>query len=287
MHSRLTDEDLPRFEEQFLQYLRTNVIRDIASFQARLGAQEQQIRERIDVINTSLAGIDYNPGRYIGLEPPPRRTRRSASSSTTCAPAPASTLERRRRATYSEEKFLQVKALLDRFKRPHGHNRARQGVDRPGHRRAQLVRLLRQRTQSARTTPSTSTTPTPAASPAGRRRNSPTPSWPLASPTSSGIDRAATKPKTFRFVIIDEAFGRGSTSSAHFALDLFQRLGLQLLVVTPLQKIHVIEPHVARVGYVDRPDKTRSRLNNLTIEEFRAHKQAAAQQANQPPKEQA
>lgn len=27
-------------------------------------------------------------------------------------------------------------------------------------------------------------------------------------------------------------------------------------------------------------------LNNLTIEEFRAHKQAAAQQANQPPKKQ-
>jgi uncharacterized protein YPO0396 len=67
LHRHLTDEDLPRFEQQFLLYLRTNVIRDIASFQGHLGAQEQQIRERIELINNSLAGIDYNPGRYIRL----------------------------------------------------------------------------------------------------------------------------------------------------------------------------------------------------------------------------
>jgi uncharacterized protein YPO0396 len=77
-----------------------------------------------------------------------------------------------------------------------------------------------------------------------------------------------------------------ATTLPHFALDLFQRLGLQLLVITPLQKLHTIEPHVTRVGYVDKPDETRSRLINLTIEEFRAHKQAVARQAHQPPKEQ-
>ena len=44
--------------------------------------------------------------------------------------------------------------------------------------------------------------------------------------------------------MIDEAFNRGSELSTRYALDLFTRLGLQLLIVTPLQKIHVIEPHV-------------------------------------------
>jgi uncharacterized protein YPO0396 len=32
---------------------------------------------------------------------------------------------------------------------------------------------------------------------------------------------------------------------------LFRKLGLQLLIVTPLQKIHVIEPFVASVGFVE------------------------------------
>jgi hypothetical protein len=36
--------------------------------------------------------------------------------------------------------------------------------------------------------------------------------------------------------VIDEAFGRGSDESTKFALELFGRLGLQLLIVTPLLK---------------------------------------------------
>jgi len=69
--------------------------------------------------------------------------------------------------------------------------------------------------------------------------------------------------------VIDEAFGRGSDESTRFALRLFRALGLQLLIVTPLQKIHVIEPYVNAVGYVDNRTGSSSRLHTLTIEEFR------------------
>jgi uncharacterized protein YPO0396 len=50
---------------------------------------------------------------------------------------------------------------------------------------------------------------------------------------------------------------------------LFRRLGLQLLIVTPLQKIHVIEPFVSAVGFVDNPTGAYSRLQTLSIEEYR------------------
>ena len=70
-------------------------------------------------------------------------------------------------------------------------------------------------------------------------------------PVQAGMGRA--KSRTFRFAVIDEAFGRGSDESTRFALELFEQLGLQLLIVTPLQKIHVIEPYVAAVGFVDNP----------------------------------
>jgi uncharacterized protein YPO0396 len=42
-----------------------------------------------------------------------------------------------------------------------------------------------------------------------------------------------------------------------------------LLIVTPLQKIQVIEPHVAAVGFADNPNGNYSRLLSLTITEFR------------------
>ena len=80
--------------------------------------------------------------------------------------------------------------------------------------------------------------------------------------------------RTFRFAVIDEAFGRGSDESTRFALELFARLGLQLLIVTPLQKIHVIEPYVSAVGFVDNPTSSYSRLQTLTIEEYHARRLA-------------
>ena len=87
------------------------------------------------------------------------------------------------------------------------------------------------------------------------------------------LDGSAAATRTLRFVVIDEAFGRGSEDSARFALRLFHRLGLQLLIVTPLQKIHVIEPFVSAVGFVDNPAGNFSRLQSLTIEEYRARRQ--------------
>jgi uncharacterized protein YPO0396 len=75
--------------------------------------------------------------------------------------------------------------------------------------------------------------------------------------------------RTFRFVVIDEAFGRGSDESAQYGLRLFQQLNLQLLIVTPLQKIHIIEPFVANVAFVDNEGGRASRLRNLSIEQYR------------------
>jgi uncharacterized protein YPO0396 len=73
-------------------------------------------------------------------------------------------------------------------------------------------------------------------------------------------------------VVIDEAFGRGSDESARYGLELFQRLKLQLLIVTPLQKIHVIEPFVANVGFVANELGDASQLRNMTIHEYRSER---------------
>jgi uncharacterized protein YPO0396 len=88
-----------------------------------------------------------------------------------------------------------------------------------------------------------------------------------------GLEWGAVRSRSFRFVVIDEAFGRGSDESAQYGLRLFAQLNLQLLIVTPLQKIHIIEPFVSSVGFVHNEDGQASVLRNLSIEEYRARKQ--------------
>ena len=41
LHRRVADDDLPRFEKEFKEYLNQNTIRDIASFAAQLNKQEK------------------------------------------------------------------------------------------------------------------------------------------------------------------------------------------------------------------------------------------------------
>lgn len=88
-----------------------------------------------------------------------------------------------------------------------------------------------------------------------------------------GLKLDEVKSRSFRFVVIDEAFGRGSDESAQYGLQLFAQLNLQLLIVTPLQKIHIIEPFASSVGFVHNQDGRASVLRNLSIEEYRADKQ--------------
>mgnify|MGYP000055251742 CR=1 FL=1 len=78
------------------------------------------------------------------------------------------------------------------------------------------------------------------------------------------------------FVVIDETFGRGSDESAKYGLRLFQQLNLQLLIVTSLQKMHVIEPFVSSVGFVHNEKGSASRLRNLSIEDYRAQRDAVS-----------
>jgi uncharacterized protein YPO0396 len=80
--------------------------------------------------------------------------------------------------------------------------------------------------------------------------------------------------------MIDEAFGRGSDESARYGLELFKRLNLQLLVITPLQKIHIIEPFVAAVGFVYSEDGRDSKLRNLSIQEYRAEQERRKREAS-------
>ena len=88
-----------------------------------------------------------------------------------------------------------------------------------------------------------------------------------------GLEWGVVRSRSFRFVVIDEAFGRGSDESTQYGLQLFAQLNLQLLIVTPLQKIHIIEAFVAGVGFVHNEDGRNSVLRNLSIEEYRAEKQ--------------
>jgi uncharacterized protein YPO0396 len=272
LHHRLVSDDLPRFERDFKQYLNTNTIREIATFNSQLNRQRDLIRERIDTINRSLIDIDYNDGRYIRVElhPTPntdvREFRAELRACTDDSLNPDDVEQ------YSERKFLQVEALIERMRGREGHTDA----DKAWTRRVTDVRnwFTFSASERWREDDTEHENYTDSGGKSGGQKEKLAYTILAASLAYQfRLDDPATAQRTFRFVVIDEAFGRGSSESASYALALFRRLGLQLLIVTPLQKIHVIEPFVNAVGFVENPRGDNSRLHCMTIEEYRRRQQ--------------
>jgi uncharacterized protein YPO0396 len=277
LHARLAGDDLPRFQKQFKTYLNQNTIRDIATFQSQLNRQADLIRERITTINRSLVDVDYNPDRYIRLEPEPtpnveiREFRADLRACTEGAVSPGSGSSADPDDQYSEQKFLQVKRIIERF-------RGREGQTEADRRWTALATDVRNwfvfaASERFREDDAEHERYADSAGKSGGQKEKLAYTILAASLAYQfKLEWGAVKSRTFRFAVIDEAFGRGSDESTRFALELFGKLGLQLLIVTPLQKIHVIEPYVAAVGFVDNPTGMYSRLETLTIEEYRARK---------------
>lgn len=269
LHDRLAGDDLPRFEAEFKNYLNTNTIRDVAGFQSALSKELELIRERVDRINESLLVIDYNPGRYIRLETQPTPSVEIRDFRHELRACTDNSLSGGDAEQYSEQKFLQVQRLIERFRGRPGQTEA----DLAWTRRVTDVRnwVVFVASERRREDDGEHETYADTSGKSGGQKEKLAYTILAASLAYQfKLDWGSATSRTFRFVVIDEAFGRGSDESTRYALNLFRTLGLQLLIVTPLQKIHVIEPYVASVGFVDNRTGSSSRIQTLTIEEFRA-----------------
>ncbi|MEX2534471.1 MAG: ATP-binding protein [Trueperaceae bacterium] len=268
---RLSSDDLPRFETQFKEMLNENTITEVANFQAQLQRERALIHERINVINDSLRGIDYNDGRYIQLEAQTTSDREIAEFRGDLRACTEGSLSGSEDDQYSERKFLEVKRIIERF-------RGREGLAEIDRRWTEKVTDVRNwftfaASERWREDDSEFEHYSDSGGKSGGQKEKLAYTVLAASLAYQfGLAGAEPKARTFRLVVIDEAFGRGSDDSARYGLELFGRLGLQLLIVTPLQKIHVIEPFVANVGFVQNRDGRESLLRNLTIEEYRSER---------------
>lgn len=265
---RLERDDLPRFEENFKEYLNTNTIRDVAQFAAELQKQSDLMSDRVDVINDSLRAIDYNPGTYIRLEmtsTPNTEVRDFRTQLRACTDGIlGEDLDQ-----YSEQRFLRVKEIIERFRGREGQTEA----DQAWTRRVTDVRnwfVLSASERSKADDVELEHYSDSGGKSGGQKEKLAYTILAASLAYQFRLDWGAVRSKAFRFVVIDEAFGRGSDESTRFALQLFRNLGLQLLIVTPLQKIHVIEPFISAVGYVDNPTGRGSRLQTLTINQYRS-----------------
>ncbi|MCK5199521.1 MAG: hypothetical protein KAR21_14275, partial [Spirochaetales bacterium] len=223
--NQLRADDLPKYEERFKRQLNENTIRGIAGFQAQLNKEFRQIEERVAHINKSMAAIEYNKNRYIKLETLPsndsdiRGFRQELKS---CTEGSFTSTDNEQ---YTEEKFLQVKTIVNRFKGREGTS----DLDKKWTQKVTDVRNWFSFAASERWIEDDSEYEhyTDSGGKSGGQKEKLAYTVLAASLAYQfGLEWGKVHSRSFRFVVIDEAFGRGSDESARFGLELFKQLNL-------------------------------------------------------------
>ena len=265
--SQLQQEDLPRHEKRFKEMLNQDTIRAMALFRSQLDRQEEDIAARIRLINQSLQELDYQDGTYIevdGVASPDVEIREFKQRLKQCVEYATDD------NLYSEQKFEQVKSLIEQMRNEPKWTKKVVDV-----RYWQLFNVI----ERYREDNSEKECYSDSGGKSGGQKEKLAYSILAAAILLQYrlVGEEGEHRRRFNLVVIDEAFARGSKDSTRFGLELFKKLGLQLLLVTPLQKLDVIEHYVQHVHFVDQ-QQNRSIVLNMTIAEYRQRLEQHQQQ---------
>jgi len=261
---RIQRDDLPKYRARFKDLLDKKMIDNIAGFRADLERQIESYQEVIDHLNGALKQINYDRSTYIQLIVENTRHEEITQFRIELRDCTANTLGGD--ADAIEQSFLRIKRLIERFeKEPTWATRVTDVRFWLSFAAAELWRDDN----------SVKDYYTDSSGKSGGQKAKLAYTI-LASAVSYqyGLHELSSK-DCFRFIVIDEAFSKVDDSNARYAMQLFDTLGLQLLIVTPLDKIPVVEPFVGAYHYVSIPPESKySSVYNLTVEEF--HKKRSA-----------
>ncbi len=275
--AELKRDDLPRWRKRFKQLLKEKMVQHIIVLQNTLDRQSGEIVEKIEHINRSLRDIEYSEGSYIELIAEPVRDMRIREFKESLKSAVSGAIGEDN--SYDEQKFLQIKEIIERFNGREGHS------DEDRHWRKLVTDVRNWFAFSAAekylSDGSLKEYYTDSGGKSGGQKEKLAYTV-LASSLAFqfGLEHDRIKSRSFRFVMIDEAFGRGSDESTRYALRLFEKLDLQLLVITPKQKINVIEPFVESVHFVHNREGMESSIVSMRIEDFREKRAEAEKMMN-------
>ncbi len=259
--------DLPKHEATFKERLNQSTLQDLFIFHNELEQSQKSIIDKISEINTHLRNIEFNQGTYIELVSDKNKDIRIKAFKADLKAC----LENISDLTdaYAEYRFEQVQKLLNKF-------RSNENKDIEWTKIVTDVRNWFDFGASEKYIDDNSEKEFYAGSSGKSGGQKEKLAYTIIASSLAyqfGLHHKEANSKSFRFAVIDEAFGKGSDSSAEYGLELFKKLNLQLLIVTPLQKIQIIENYISAVHYVSNTEGNNSQISNLSVEEYKAEKQ--------------
>ncbi|WP_431212683.1 SbcC/MukB-like Walker B domain-containing protein [Puia sp. P3] len=266
---KLESENLPRFRKDFERLLHETAVIKIGLLNEELESWERKIKNSIITLNQSLAGINFNrlPDTYIqlGIRPVTDTIIKEFRHMLLNALPQAADWQQSR----FEEKALHFKQHVQPFVDALDENETYRSrvldvrnwfefwADEKFRETNELKKTYRQMGQLS----------------GGEKAQLTYTILCSAIAYQFGIAREGRNSKSLRFIAVDESFSNQDEEKATYLMELCKQLHLQLLVVTPSDKIQIVENFIAHVHLVQRVSNRHSILFNMTKKELKEKKE--------------
>ena len=256
-YEQIQRDDLPRHRQRFKDLLNDKIILAISMFREVLEMQRDEIETNLARLNESLRSIAYTPSTYIQLchkASPDPQIKEFHTALRACLPDVS-------QQEANETSFRHIQALIERFEQDERWTNKVTDV------RNWMVfwaeELYREDGSHKQYYDDSSGLS------GGQKAKLASTILASAIAYQYGLNQDESSQRALRFIVIDEAFSRSDEMNARYAMDLFKQLDLQVLIVTPLEKLHIVEPYISACHYAANTEEgDDSKVYNLTIEEY-------------------
>lgn len=245
-YEKLQKDDLPQYEEKFHEYLHETISAHFIDFSQYIKTSTEKITNAISTLNESLRNIAYekNPNTYLELAALPvsstdTRIKKFNSLLNKARPDAVSLANRTNEA--EEKIFESIKNLIDYLEANETERNFVLDV-RNWFSFAAIEKNSESGEQKRYYRDSSSLS-------GGQKTKLTYTIIAAALEYQFGLSNAKSR-KSFCFAIIDEAFSKIDAENSAQVMQLFEQLGIQLMVVTPDDKINIAEDYVSSVHIV-------------------------------------
>ena len=255
---RVEREDLPGHQKRFKEWLNQRLLEDMADFKTSLENSQRQILDNVKELNSALKTITYNtlPPTYIELVVEETRdveVREFRKLLKDALPSGG--------VGDLEEAFHRIRKLIQELSERENWRKRVMDV-RSWLQFSVWERYTSDGAQKQYYQDSQSLS-------GGEKAKLAYTILASALAYQFSIRQDGVSSRSFRFVVVDEAFSKVDPENSRFAMNLFAQLNLQLMVVTPLDKLHVVEQHISTIHFVENRSRRHSSVYDLSIQEYR------------------
>lgn len=259
---RLQEDNLPRHEKKFDEYLQETITNKIADFRMFFENWSDAIKENINVLNEALSGIDFktNPNTYIQLVVPQKLTedvkefRNLLQKAIPNVKAIEGLVDGKR--THFEQ---HIEPLIRRLEKEEWRKKV---MDVRGWFSYKAEEFYKETGTKFKTYENMGQLS------GGEKAQLTYTILGSAIAYQFGLTKGGLQTNSFRFIAIDEAFKAQDEDKARYLITLCKQLHLQLLVVTPSDNIHIVENDISYVHFTERRNERSSWLYDMPIEQF-------------------